>query len=223
MNKDLLPFGIISVVYILLLGFREDLAWYFKPLLISSLIFGIRNLVFDGRGLLLGALLASFLGDTILMFADRGPLFFIFGLIAFLLAHLLYILLFVRITPAGKAFDKKKYRIGSLLVAVYLAIFLTYLMPYLGNMSLPVGIYGITISLMLILAWRYSLSISNPSDKMVILGAILFVCSDSILAINKFVNPVAGASILIMCTYITAQFLLVSGIIRSLKIETPKV
>ena len=223
MNKDLLPFEIISVVYILLLGFREDLAWYFKPLLISSLIFGIRNFVFGGRGLLLGALLASLLGDTILMFADRGPLFFIFGLIAFLLAHLLYIFLFVRITPAGKDFDKKKYRIGSLLVAVYLAIFLTYLMPYLGNMSLPVGIYGITISLMLILAWRYRLSISNPSDKMVILGAILFVSSDSILAINKFVNPVAGASILIMCTYITAQFLLVSGIIRSLKIETPKV
>ena len=220
MNKDLLPFGIISVVYILLLSFREDLAWYFKPLLISSLIFGIKNFVFDGRGLLLGALLASLLGDTILMFADKGALFFILGLIAFLLAHILYILLFVRITPTGKAFDKKKYRIGSLLVAVYLAIFLSYLMPHLGTMLLPVGIYGITISLMLILAWRYSLSITNPADKMVILGAILFVCSDSILAINKFVNPVNGASILIMCTYITAQFLLVTGIIKSKRVES---
>jgi uncharacterized membrane protein YhhN len=220
MNKDLLPFGIISVVYILLLSFREDLAWYFKPLLISSLIFGIRNFVFDGRGLLLGALLASLLGDTILMFADKGALFFILGLIAFLLAHILYILLFVRITPTGKAFDKKKYRIGSLLVAVYLAIFLSYLMPHLGTMLLPVGIYGITISLMLILAWRYSLSITNPADKMVILGAILFVCSDSILAINKFVNPVNGTSILIMCTYIPAQFLLVSGILKSIRVES---
>ena len=220
MNKDLLPFGIISVVYILLLSFREDLAWYFKPLLISSLIFGIKNFVFDGRGLLLGALLASLLGDTILMFADKGALFFVLGLIAFLLAHILYILLFVRITPSGKAFDKKKYRIGSLLVAVYLAIFLSYLMPHLGTMLLPVGIYGITISLMLILAWRYSLSITNPADKMVILGAILFVCSDSILAINKFVNPVNGASILIMCTYIPAQFLLVSGILKSIRVES---
>ena len=220
MNKDLLPFGIISVVYILLLSFREDLAWYFKPLLISSLIFGIRNFVFDGRGLLLGALLASLLGDTILMFADKGALFFVLGLIAFLLAHILYILLFVRITPSGKAFDKKKYRIGSLLVAVYLAIFLSYLMPHLGTMLLPVGIYGITISLMLILAWRYSLSITNPADKMVILGAILFVCSDSILAINKFVNPVNGTSILIMCTYIPAQFLLVSGILKSIRVES---
>ena len=220
MNKDLLPFGIISVVYILLLSFREDLAWYFKPLLISSLIFGIKNFVFDGRGLLLGALLASLLGDTILMFADKGALFFILGLIAFLLAHILYILLFVRITPSGKAFDKKKYRIGSLLVAVYLAIFLSYLMPHLGTMLLPVGIYGITISLMLILAWRYSLSITNPADKMVILGAILFVCSDSILAINKFVNPVNGTSILIMCTYIPAQFLLVSGILKSIRVES---
>ncbi|MBK9212967.1 MAG: lysoplasmalogenase [Saprospiraceae bacterium] len=220
MNKDLLPFGIISVVYILLLSFREDLAWYFKPLLISSLIFGIKNFVFDGRGLLLGALLASLLGDTILMFADKGALFFVLGLIAFLLAHILYILLFVRITPSGKAFDKKKYRIGSLLVAVYLAIFLSYLMPHLGTMLLPVGIYGITISLMLILAWRYSLSITNPADKMVILGAILFVCSDSILAINKFVNPVNGTSILIMCTYIPAQFLLVSGILKSIRVES---
>jgi uncharacterized membrane protein YhhN len=42
-------------------------------------------------------------------------------------------------------------------------------------------------------------------------GALLFVMSDSLLAINKFVHPIPEAGFLIMSTYILAQYFIVQG------------
>jgi uncharacterized membrane protein YhhN len=45
-------------------------------------------------------------------------------------------------------------------------------------------------------------------------GALLFVCSDSLLAINKFGQPFRFAGLLIMFTYCLAQFLIVWGVVK---------
>jgi uncharacterized membrane protein YhhN len=52
------------------------------------------------------------------------------------------------------------------------------------------------------------------SFAMVFGGAILFMISDSLIAINKFLEPLPQSGFWIMTTYIGAQFLIVRGLLR---------
>jgi uncharacterized membrane protein YhhN len=51
-------------------------------------------------------------------------------------------------------------------------------------------------------------------NQYVFIGAIVFVLSDSILAVNKFYNPIQKSSFIIMLTYLVAQYLIVNGILK---------
>jgi uncharacterized membrane protein YhhN len=53
----------------------------------------------------------------------------------------------------------------------------------------------------------------DKSFIMVYSGALLFIMSDAMIAINKFLNPLVQARLLIMSTYIAAQLLIVKGIL----------
>jgi len=99
-------------------------------------------------------------------------------------------------------------------VLAYLIEFMYLLWPSLGGMKIPVLIYGITISTMLSAAiWQYQ-KLDDRTSLFLIIGAALFVTSDSILAINKFSSPFDSAGIFIMATYILAQLFIVLGAIR---------
>lgn len=55
--------------------------------------------------------------------------------------------------------------------------------------------------------------VQNPKTYYKVLaGALFFILSDSLLAINKFVNPFEFANLLVLLTYGVAQFLLITGI-----------
>jgi uncharacterized membrane protein YhhN len=157
------------------------------------------------------ALLFSWIGDIFLLFETRNASFFLFGLSSFLIAHIFYILFFHSVRMQ----EKIKSKAGLLIVvALYYATLITLLYPYLGEMKIAVPVYGIVISFMLLLA-LHMLFISNKSaGQMMMAGAILFVISDSILAINKFYSPFQNAGILIMLTYGLAQLMIVAGAIR---------
>ena len=77
-------------------------------------------------------------------------------------------------------------------------------------MKIPVIIYGLVISAMLYFAVR-------TSNKNLILGAVLFVISDSILSINLFVKETIILSLLVMVTYVAAQWFLVKGMLSNPK------
>jgi len=64
-------------------------------------------------------------------------------------------------------------------------------------------------------AWRL-VSVHKAYGMYVVFGAILFVISDSILAIRKFKMPVAQGDFLIMLTYLAAQFLITWGILKTM-------
>jgi uncharacterized membrane protein YhhN len=68
--------------------------------------------------------------------------------------------------------------------------------------------------MMLLLAFNGYLSWEKPGNKYVFVGAISFVVSDSLLAINKFYEPIERSSFLIMLTYLVAQYLIVVGILK---------
>lgn len=154
------------------------------------------------------ALFFSWAGDVLLMFQEKDPLFFMLGLSAFLLAHIFYIIAFQTIS------NNERTRFRPLLLAivtVYYASLIYILYPTLADMRVPVMVYGVVISTMFMLA-MHALFIKNAAaGKLMMAGALFFVVSDSVLAMNKFYQPFKGAGIIIMLTYGLAQFLIVKG------------
>jgi uncharacterized membrane protein YhhN len=206
----------ISAIYILLICFGyEDFAWYMKPFLLPFLFYAVvKTNEFETKRWLLLSLLFSWIGDCVLMFADQGELYFIFGLVSFLLAHVLFIVLFVKQKSDGIHHKQTLYWFGFSFVLVYLFGMLSLLIPSLGDLKFPVGIYAMTISLMLIETLKGSFNWSDKSKYIVLIGAIFFVTSDSILAINKFYTAISNASFWIMITYLIALFCIVKGILK---------
>ena len=215
MNSFLKYFLVVSFFYLsLILVGQENVAWYFKPLLLPFLIIATyESKPFESKKWLLLGLFFSWIGDIILMFADKGELYFIFGLLSFLVAHLLFIVLFLKQNSVFNSRKTTLFGIGILAVLAYLISMLWLLFPMLGDLKAPVSIYAATISVMLIVAIKGYFSWQKPTNAVILIGAIFFVTSDSILAINKFYSPLPSASFLIMFTYSVAQYLITSGIL----------
>ena len=192
----------------------RDMPWVeavFKPALMVSL--GIWYYVATRTGgrnpFIVAAIAFSLLGDVFLL----EPTGFVFGLGAFLVAHISYILAFYRDNVLPVFFQKD--RLGwALLITIYGAILLYVLLPNLGELKIPVVIYAVTILTMLLTAlnrWKY---VRKESFWSVMAGASFFVVSDSLLAVNKFVSPFMGAGVLIMVTYAAGQYLIVTGALK---------
>ena len=198
----------ITIIYMLLISIGyENFVWYLKPFLLPILFYSVvKNDAFETKKWLLLALLFSWIGDFVLLFANKGELYFIFGLISFLIAHILFIALFIKQKSNVVHHKQTLYWFGLSLVLVYLFGMLSILIPKLGDLKFPVGIYAMTISLMLIETIKGSFNWEDKSKYLVLIGAIFFVTSDSILAINKFYTVIPNASFWIMITYLIAQF-----------------
>jgi uncharacterized membrane protein YhhN len=165
------------------------------------------------------ALFFSWVGDVLLMFQQKNELFFMLGLAAFLLAHIFYIVFFhlVRLREGIKS------NMWLLLIVVtYYAILISFLSPYLGKMKLPVRVYGIVISFMLMLAMHMLFMKNKKPGRWMVLGAFLFVISDSLLAINKFYQDIPLAGVLIMLTYGLAQLFIMEGAISYIRSATKR-
>ena len=168
----------------------------------------------SGRKKIIGALFFSFLGDVFLLFEDKSELFFILGLFYFLVTHIFYIAYFMQLSKPG-ASTIKKHPYIILLIGVYTAALLYFLMPGLKDMKIPVIIYACIISAMLYFSLGVSRRVSKITRRLFIAGACCFVISDSLLAVNKFYKQFPPAAILIMLTYCMAQYFIVKGFIRN--------
>ena len=164
---------------------------------------------------LVGAVLFSLVGDVLLMIEDSGGLFFKLGLAAFLLAHVFYILTYRQHRTEGEVDKLKGIQKMRLAFPIVLSAtgLLVVLYPVLGDLRIPVVIYTLVVMFMTLNAlFRYGFT-NTKSFFMVFAGAILFMISDSILAISKFHHPIKHADLMVMSTYIAAQFLIVRGLI----------
>ena len=178
------------------------------PLLIAFFIFQTKYVASSLKKWVTLALIFSWAGDVLLMFESMNGNFFIVGLIAFLIAHIFYILFYENIIR--KEGLSKNYWWFLPVIIYYIALIYT-LSPNLGDMKLPVRIYGIVISYMLIKALQAGRIKNSGAAALMIAGAVLFITSDSILAINKFYEPFEYAGIAIMLTYGIAQLLITLG------------
>lgn len=145
-------------------------------------------------------LVFSFFGDFFLLLKSG----FLLGLGSFLLAHIFYIISF-------KKRSLSRVSVGVFVaLLLYLASLIAFLFPYLNEMKIPVIIYGIIISTMLYFSVK-------TLEKLLIVGALFFVISDSVLSVHLFVNSSLLLNLLVMITYVLAQVLLVKGILKTSK------
>lgn len=215
--KAQLTFGLFILVSVLnLIAVLLDihsLNLYTKPLLMPLLIFlfykeadGIITLP---RLLLAIALIFSWIGDISLMFVADDPLFFLGGLGAFLIAHLIFVSIFYKTT---NDYIKWSFKM-SWPYLVYGVLLLGLLSRHADDLTPAVLVYGLCILSMVITAAHRKGLAQDESYRLVFSGAILFVVSDSVLAINKFVADIPLAQVTIMITYISAQYYIVKGVL----------
>ena len=165
------------------------------------------------------ALIFSFLGDTFLLFDAKNEIFFLLGLGSFLVAQTAYAFTFFKDIHRPIPFSSA-YRFAVIaLVLAYVSIFFYNLLSSLGDMAIPVFIYAIAVGSMGMMAALRFKSVSSRSFSLVLLGAVLFIISDSIIALDKFLfdGQLPFTSMIIMSTYIVAQFLIVKGLIGQLR------
>jgi uncharacterized membrane protein YhhN len=171
---------------------RTDLEHIAKPATLAALLI-YASTDPSASSWLIAALALSLLGDVYLMLPGN---LFVAGLAAFLVGHLAYI-------------DAFHASLGWRVVWSALVL----------GVSAPIGlrIVGAAPSMPLrvaVTAYMVVIGVMAGSSiaaglPIAVVGALLFMLSDSMIAWNKFVSPFAGAKLAIIVTYHVGQALLV--------------
>ena len=197
----------------------EVLVQLTKPLLMPVLLVYMRKSTTGPISLSLllaaAALIFSFVGDSVLMYASLDEMYFLIGLGAFAVAQLFYVFSF------SKAVNTNIPPLSNILKILYSTPFLIYSVVFIsliwdgiGALKIPVSIYTALIMSMALSAVYRQGRADRDGVNQVIFGAILFVLSDSLIAINKFYAPMENARFFIMLTYILAQWNIVNGLVK---------
>jgi uncharacterized membrane protein YhhN len=192
------------------------LEWAAKPAVMVALFIWLWTFAgFSGTLFWFGlGIIFSLMGDILLMISlDR---FFIFGLGAFLMAHAAYVIGFNIPLPEISLWGI----VFAIMVSLGGARVIRRIVNALDSkrqsrMRIPIMIYSIVISIMLLSAMLKLMDInwSAGSALLVSGGAFLFYISDIILAWNKFVVPIQHGRIYNIAAYHLGQIMLIAGVI----------
>jgi len=156
----------------------------------------------------------SWVGDNFLMFSGKNELFFFAGVGGFFLAQLAYIYIFA---PFRERSEKGLLQRKPALILFFLAYvtgIYVILFPGLEGLMKPIIlIYALSLIGMSMMALNRKGRVGLSSYRLVFFGSILFLISDSMIALNKFFMEFTLAGFWIMITYIAAQYLIMRGLI----------
>ncbi|TVP67268.1 MAG: lysoplasmalogenase [Nitriliruptor sp.] len=205
--------GFIAVAILHLVGQlvgQDALHLVTKPLLMPALLAWFLTVTPSGRFRTLVAigLVWSWLGDLGLM--PSGEAWFLAGLGAFLIAQLTYSVAFWPYR-ADSVLTRPVFALPYLAVLVGL---LVVLWGHLGDLRLPVTVYAVVIVAMAVLA--------TGVNRTVALGAVLFVVSDALIALDSVADLVQlpAHGFWVMLTYLAAQLLIAMGVASAVRAET---
>lgn len=151
----------------------------------------------------------SFLGDILLLGA--GEMYFVFGLLFFLIAHVFYIIMVLKIIQITKP---KEFIIASVPFLLLFLVLMNVLYTGLGSMKIPVIIYAMTISFFGIVSLILYLQAKIKISLLLLVGVLTFITSDTILALNLFYKKQSFYPLLIMMTYVLAQYLICRFVLK---------
>ena len=186
----------------------KSLEIIFKPLLMTTLVIVYLLSVKKANFWLVSALFFSFWGDVFLL--DKTN-YFVFGLASFLIAHIMYIKMSTKFLK--KVSIVKILKTAIIFIALFTGV-LFLIKDNLGEMLVPVIVYGIAIS-----AFGTCALLNYQQDKTIanlwlLLGAILFIASDSLIALNNFYQPTHLFNVLIIVLYVVSQYLIVNSMLK---------
>ena len=158
---------------------------------------------------ILAALFFGWIGDLFLLKKDITACF-LSGLVAFLIGHIFYIMTFAKISGYYETVPVFAWMI---LAVGFILLLLAYLivLRYKKKMIVPGLIYySVVIFLNFTIACCYH-RFHNIAFTVAILGSLLFLVSDSLLALRSIAKKLPPHTPLIIFTYVPAQFLLIMG------------
>lgn len=200
--------GLIAVVDWIAVarGDRRTETWAKPATLLALIVTALVGLALDSSpGLwLVVALVFGLLGDVFLLGETSGR--FQAGLAAFLVGHLAYLGCFWQL-----GLDAPRWAwVGVLAMVVALGLGRGILPATHRSdglaLSVPVSVYMAVIGAMTITGWATGV-------WLIALGATVFVSSDTMLALNRFVRPWPWARLAVMVTYHLGQALIVLGVL----------
>ncbi|WP_052521169.1 lysoplasmalogenase [Agreia bicolorata] len=199
-------FLILSAAHLVALAAGlPELAGWTKPLLMPALML-VALVVSARRGgagivLIVAALAFSWLGDVLL--SSPGDVGFLLGLAAFFLAHLVYLVAF------ASSFRRRPVPLAAYLYVLWWIAFVLLLQPSLGTLLVPVAAYGLVLGA--------SGAAALATNRLTAIGALLFVCSDSLLACRIFLPDfeLVQQDLIIMALYLAGQGLIAWGAVRA--------
>ena len=202
-NKILLALiTLFSIIYIFRIGIEDsELIMLFK-LIPMIFIITLALLTKAPRAKTYYTLIS--IGLVFCAIGDYTIQWFIVGLIFFLIGHLFYIAAFL---SAKEQQSPKSLLAGLILYGTVMAIIIAGGLWQDGDVIMAIAVTGY-ISVILTMGWTAWRTKSNYA----MIGAILFIISDSVLALNKFTVAIPAASEIIMITYYSAQVLLALSI-----------
>ncbi len=190
--------GAILAVVIFFIGLYLDnyyLRMAVKPIPLFILISLIKPSTHYRKFIMIG-LIFSVLGDILL---EASPKLFAFGLVAFLIGHINYIIAF-------KSRSNKLNLLAAIILLAFGSSLYYILFPGLDKLAIPVLFYVLVI---LTMVWRaFSQRRFDAFAIFAFIGSLFFIFSDSLIALNKFYMPLPYSRGVIMITYWTAQSLI---------------
>ena len=219
----ILLYLVLSIVYI----YSDQKNWstvpyLTKPLLMLVLLIYYRLSVTDTSNsfvrYIMLALVFAMAGDTFLLFANEvnGQNYFMLGLGSFLFTHLCYIFGFLKLQKSQPLLRRQPF--WAIPFLIYLVALSYYLWPDIpDDLKVPVAVYSMTIVTMGVVVLNLYQQINKAAFYLLLSGALLFIFSDSIIAINKFKADelnVLQPRLSIMLTYLIGQYLIVAGSLR---------
>ena len=204
-NKiPLLVFIIVCIINLYGIYYqKESVVYTTKPLLMITLFWYYYANTKVLSPYFLAALAASFLGDVFLL--GKGELYFLLGLLFFLIAHIFYVIMVVKLLKETRPFQILQASVPYVIIFIVL---LAVLYSGLGAMKIPVIIYAIAISIFGTVSLILYLQNKTKASISLVIGVFIFIISDAVLALNLFYEKQSFYSILIMTTYVLAQYLI---------------
>lgn len=181
--------------------------WITKPLVVAILLIYYVVVSKMKHPLMMLALVSAMLGDMFMLLPDGAG--FTLSLFVFFVMHLILISLFNQHRENTQS-SQKLLMAAAIFVAGLGGAF--YLVPQAGSLNIAVGVYLLGITLMTIFAVLRVRKL--PGYSMVVIGAILFILSDLLIGITRFVTPVPLSGVGIMALYGIGLFCIVEGYVK---------
>lgn len=188
----------------------QELFQMAKPLALLALMYGAwsaSHLQPQVQKWLVRALGLSWVGDVLLLY----PSMFLPGLVAFLAAHVCYIVLLSRDAPW--LHSRRALAVFMSIAALVFVLLDQHGLP--ADLRVPVAAYVLVIATMAAQAWGRAKHLGTAGSHWLAWGSVLFMLSDTLLALDKFVSPLPVAGLWVLATYYLAQGFIVQGRLSS--------